>query len=1205
MECPHCHASNPPNTLRCVQCDSVFDQTEATPAATAAIAATAAVTVVAHDAATLEMAASPHDDATMPLGQTEGWSQPASPFPASTAPLLPRSLLGKRYEILALLGEGGMGAVYKAQDRELDRVVALKVIRPELAVHPEVLARFKQELILARKVTHRNVIRIFDLGEAAGTKFITMDFVDGQDLKGLIKKKGKLSFEEIVPIIKQVCLALEAAHTEGVVHRDLKPQNIMVDQQGKVYVMDFGIARSVEAGAGMTQTGMLVGTPEYMSPEQVRGEHVDLRSDIFALGLILYELLTGQMPFKADTPQASMYKRTREAARPAVEIDPNIPRFLSDVTRKCLEIDPARRYQSTAEIVADLDSWTAGNGKVAWTSTVAGVLPRSSSWGKIGIAIVVVAVLVLIAVGLRRRSLQPAPATGPAASLAILPFHNSSGDQSLDWLGSSLAQMLSTDVGQSASLRVVAPEHMTQIVSDLRILPSTMFDPATLKHLADISNADTVVWGQYSKSGDQIRIDATVQDFKHAHKAQLTQSGTEKEVLAAVDRLAGQIRDNLALSRGLVKELQGQSFKPSAGSLAALHDYDQGVELARQGNFLDAQKQFDAATKEDPKFALAYAGLADTDGQLGLEDESDRASQQSVGLSDNLPASEKYLILARHDAVLKAYPKAIEEYENLAKASPENADVLFALAGLYEKSSQYDRARDEFSKVMTLDPKRVDGLLALGRVEIESGNTQKGLEYLTQAQGMAVEFGNDEEKAQILQAMGVAYSILTKWEDAIRSLQDSLAIKRRLDLKKGIGDSLEMIAQAEEPLGKPDQALKDYGSALDAYREIGDKADAARVLSDEADFYNNRSQYDKALALYKEALQIQSDLGNLSDQGLVLNSIGATYESKADYEDARTYFQQALQLREKLNVPGDIADTVHNLAEASTKLGQYDEALQQYLRALDLRRSIGDNRSAAIESASMGTLFGYQGRYGAALSSEEDALKTFRQTKENGFWLAEILGDYGNALAQVGRSDEAQKSLDEALQVAEELKNQAQIATVLGYEGDNLFYRGDYKSAALSYDQAMQAASRTTDAQLVLLTKVNAAKIAVQQGHGSAIINQLRALSEQADAIGLKYLSIRCSLLLGEALAGQKNYIAAQREFESAATRSEKLGLRALLAQSQFLLGRTLEWSGRASDAAPHYAQAMQIAKSIQEEAKAAGIANRSDLAPIFAQKSS
>lgn len=1206
MECSHCHSSNPANALRCVQCGTLLNDGEET-AVPLPAAVTAEIPASQSGNATAEIAVPSPGAVTAEIGVADGWSRPSVPSPASLSPLLPRSLLGKRYEILDLLGEGGMGAVYKARDRELDRIVALKVIRPELAIHPEVLSRFKQELILARKVTHRNVIRIFDLGEENNTKFITMDYVEGQDLKGLIKAKGKLQFKETVQIVKQVCLALEAAHTEGVVHRDLKPQNIMVDQQGRVYVMDFGIARSIEPG-GMTQTGMLIGTPEYMSPEQVRGEHVDSRSDIFALGLILYELLTGAMPFTADTAQASMFKRTREAARPAIDVDPNVPPFLSEVARKCLEIDPQRRYQSTREIAEDLDAWLQGTGKVPWSSAIAGFLPRSFSWKKHGVpAAVVLVVVALGGIGLRERFRSNPPqaqAVAPAVSLAILPFRNSSGDQSLDWLGASLAQMLSTDVGQSASLRVVSPERVSQIVRDLRISPDALFDPATVKRLAEFTSADTVVWGQYTKFGDQIRIDTTVQDLKRTRTTTLTESSQEKDVLTAVDHLAGQIRDNLALSRSIIKELQGQSFKPSTSSLPALREYDQGVQLARQGNFVNAQTQFEAAIKEDPNFALAYSELAETYAQLGQEDDSERFSQKAVGLSDNLPAAEKYLILAKHETILKSYLKAIEAYENLAKASPENTDLLFALADLYEKSGEYDKSREEYSRVLTLEPKRIDGLLALGRVEIKSGNTQAGLEYLTRAQGMAVEFGNDEEKAQILQAMGIAYSALTKWEDALRSFQDSLAIKRRLGLKKGIAASLDSIAQAEETLGKPDQALKDYTSALGSYREVGDKAGAARVLGDLADFYNNRSQYDKALGMYKESLQVQVDLGNLKDQGLVLNSIGNTYLSKADYEDARTYFEQALQLREKLKVPSDIADTVHNLAEASTKLGRYDEALQQYLRALDLRRSVGDNRSAAIESASMGTLFGYQGRYGAALSSEEDALKTFRETKENDFWLAEILGDYGNALAQVARGEDAQKNLDEALTVARGLKNQAQVAAVLGYEADNFYYRGDYKSAAPLYDQALQAASHTTDAQLTLLAKVNLAKLAVKQGRTTAV-SQLRALSEQANAAGLKYLSIQCSVSLGEALTNAKSYPLAQRELEGAVTRSEKLGLRALLAQSHFLLGRALELSGHAADAAPHYAQARQIAESIREEAKADGIVGRSDLGPIFAHKTS
>src|SRR5580698_7440630 len=229
-------------------------------------------------------------------------------------------VLAGRYEILELLGEGGMGAVYKAQDRELDRPVALKLIRPELASNPGILARFKQELLLSRQVTHKNVIRIYDLGDADGVKFITMEFVEGRDLRALIQEKKKFSPEESVEIMQQVCQALEAAHATGVIHRDLKPQNIMRENNGRILVMDFGLARTVE-GDGMTQTGALVGTMEYMSPEQALAKDLDQRSDLFAAGLILYEMLTGKMPYKAESALASLIMRTQQRAIPVSDHD--------------------------------------------------------------------------------------------------------------------------------------------------------------------------------------------------------------------------------------------------------------------------------------------------------------------------------------------------------------------------------------------------------------------------------------------------------------------------------------------------------------------------------------------------------------------------------------------------------------------------------------------------------------------------------------------------------------------------------------------------------------------------------------------------------------------------------------------------------------------------------------------------------------------
>src|ERR1700756_68469 len=301
------------------------------------------------------------EGALPPLAPVTGQKPPPdrdSPPPtASTfgSPILPPGMvIGSRYQVLQILGEGGMGAVYKAKDLELNRVIALKVIRPELASNPEILQRFKQELILARQITDRNVIRIFDLGEAEGTKFITMEYVEGESLYQILRRQGKIPVPEAVNIMRQMLSGLQAAHREGVIHRDLKPGNIMRDAQGRVVVMDFGLARSLE-GDGMTRTGTMMGTMEYMSPEQAQAKELDARSDIFTVGLICYEMLTGKMPFHADSAVASLLRRMKERAAPPSDWDASIPQPVSELVSRCLERDRAHRWQSAQEILDRID----------------------------------------------------------------------------------------------------------------------------------------------------------------------------------------------------------------------------------------------------------------------------------------------------------------------------------------------------------------------------------------------------------------------------------------------------------------------------------------------------------------------------------------------------------------------------------------------------------------------------------------------------------------------------------------------------------------------------------------------------------------------------------------------------------------------------------------------------------------------------------
>ncbi len=211
------------------------------------------------------------------------------------------AVFARRFEIIEELGKGGMGRVYRVFDEKTDEEVALKLIKPEIAAEREVIDRFRDELKISRKISHRNVSRMYDLGEDEGTYYITMEYVPGEDLKSFIHRSKQLSVGTAISIAKQVCEGLEEAHRLGIVHRDLKPGNIMIDKEGNVRIMDFGIARLLR-GKGITDAGVMIGTPEYMSPEQVEGKDVDQRSDIYSLGIILYEMVTGQVPFEGDTP---------------------------------------------------------------------------------------------------------------------------------------------------------------------------------------------------------------------------------------------------------------------------------------------------------------------------------------------------------------------------------------------------------------------------------------------------------------------------------------------------------------------------------------------------------------------------------------------------------------------------------------------------------------------------------------------------------------------------------------------------------------------------------------------------------------------------------------------------------------------------------------------------------------------------------------
>jgi serine/threonine protein kinase/Flp pilus assembly protein TadD len=735
---------------------------------------------------------------------------------------MPGMLLARRYEILEVLGEGGMGTVYKAKDRELDRLVALKIIRPELASNPDVLQRFKQEILLSSKVTHRNVVRIYDLGEAEGLKFITMEYVDGKDLRQKLKQEGRLGVNEALDIIVQVFNGLDAAHREGIIHRDLKPGNIMQDGTSRVVVMDFGLARSVVSD-GMTRTGMMVGTMEYMSPEQAQAKNLDARSDIFTVGLIFYELLTGKMPYQADSVVASLLKRSREPAAPVSTHNTAIPRSLSSIVAKCLALEPELRYQSAAEALAALNNWQETGIAAALHFPEVRPWARDIPWPIVG---VVTTVLVLAVTGflLRNKLLRTSGGSASAPiSVLVADFENNTHDSLFD---DTLEPMLNVALEGASFINAYNRSTARQLASRLPN-PSGSLDENAARLVAVNEGIAVVLTGSLSNRGGGYAVSVKAVDpvtGKTLTSANAN-SANKDELLLDIPKIAAPIRKALGDATPESVQLEQVAGAFSTSSLAAVHQYGIAMEQLLAGNSQEAIGSFSNAIALDPNFARAYGGMASAYGNLGRTQDAEKYVKLAMAHVDRMTERERYRVRGLYYFATSNYPKCIEEYGELLKRFPADDSAWANIAACYLSVRRIPEAVTAAQRAVEIVPKgavqRVvlsfyssyDGDFATGEREAQtalklSPSSQAYLALAEAQQGLgqtaqAAETYHTMEKIDALGATLAASGLADvasyegRYADAVQTLEQGVAADMAAKNTDSAAEKLASIAQLQ------------------------------------------------------------------------------------------------------------------------------------------------------------------------------------------------------------------------------------------------------------------------------------------------------------------------------------------------------------------------------------------------------------------------